>query len=417
MTTQANRETTSESYDGQTNVEPDSQLSVAPLADVKNTCEQQGGILHFVYRILRDRNLYGSLAFAETAESLRLNMQALQVGPQDRVAGVASSGDLLLAVLGAAPEEVVGFDANNAQIVLSHLKAAAMRSLSVEDYLQFMGVSETDPDARVAMFNRISRSMPSFARRDLLGKQVLIKDGILNHGMTHLIIKVLFACLGKVLRRETLELFLGISGTDAERTGKLYQLQQKKEIRYVLQPLLRIAAPRLKWLFFPHRFCRISSRPDEMIADFFNTFRDIFIKGAQTNPVLCRSAVRKIHPEWHAHLYNDITFQRIRKNISRLSLSTADIFTGLRRLADGWATRIYLSNVPDYLTEAQLAALVIELQRVAAPGARIVYCSLYDQDLLAAVGPPIAQDELEKLQAGDDVFIYPLLMVRTRAAQ
>ena len=104
-----------------------------------------------------------TLAFAETAESLRLNIQALQVGQQDRVVGVTSSGDLLLALLASSPESVIGFDSNNAQTVLAHLKAAAISTLSVENYLQFMGLVEADPQSRVATFNHISLDMSSFA--------------------------------------------------------------------------------------------------------------------------------------------------------------------------------------------------------------------------------------------------------------
>ena len=372
------------------------------------------GIFKFAYRMISDRNLYGALAFAETAESLRLNLESLQVGHGDRVVGVTSSGDLLLALLAAGPESIIGFDANNAQTVLAHLKAAAIATLSVENYLQFMGLIEADPQARMAAFNRISRSLPSFARRDMLNKYKLVEDGILNQGMTHLIIQVLKTVLTRVMTTHTLDLFLGNCGTDEDRANRLHQITQKRSIRYLLQPLLKAAAPRLKWLFFPHRFCRISTRPDEIIADFFNTFHDLLVQGVRANPVLSRSAVGHIHPEWWQHLYNDLTFKQIRDNLSRLSLDTADIISGLRRIADGWATRIYLSNVPDYLSKEQLHELVQEVKRAATPGARIVYCSMYDQDLLRTLGPKIPDNELGALQGSDNVFIYPIIMVRKR---
>jgi S-adenosylmethionine:diacylglycerol 3-amino-3-carboxypropyl transferase len=415
MVTQANRKITSEAPLDQN--DPYSVPAVCPTVDDSDNGFHYSGIFTFAYRMISDRNLYGSLAFAETAESLRLNIQALQVGRRDRVVGVTSSGDLLLALLAAGPQSVIGFDANNAQTVLAHLKTAAIATLSVENYLHFMGLIEADPQTRVATFNRISRSMPSFARRDILHKQKLVEEGILNQGMTHLIIQVLRAMLARVMSTQTLRLFLGNCGTDEDRLNKLHQLMQKRAIRYLLQPLLRAAAPRLKWLFFPHRFCRISSRPDEIIADFFNTFRNLLVQGVRANPVLCRSAVGHIHPEWWQHLYNDLAFQQIRDNLSRLSLDTADILSGLKRISDGWATRVYLSNVADYLSEEQLKELVHEVQRATAPGARIVYCSMYDQDLLRTLGPQIPENELRALQNSDNVFIYPLIMVRKRDSQ
>ncbi len=371
-------------------------------------------IFRFAYRMLSDRNLYGSLAFAETAESLRLNIQALQVGHRDRVVGVISSGDVLLALLASNPESVIGFDSNSAQTVLAHLKAAAISTLSVENYMQFMGLKEADAQTRVATFNQISSNLPSFARKDLLNKQKLIEEGILNQGMTYLIIQVLTALMTRLMSQETLALFLGNRGTDEDRLKKLHQLIQRWPLRYLLQPLLKALAPCLKWLFFPHRFCRISSRPDEIIADFFNTFRDLLVQGVRQNPVLSRSVVGHIHPEWWQYLYNDLTFQEIRNNLHRLSLNTDDILSGLGRIPEGWATRVYLSNVADYLSDEQLSELVQGLRRTTAPGARIVYYSMYDRDLLYMLGPTIPENELRALQHTDNVFIYPIIMVRQR---
>jgi len=412
MTTRANQKITIEASLEQN--DPFSVTAISPACAGPDTGFHYAGILKFAYRMIRDRNLYGALAFAETAESLRLNMQGLQVGRRDRVVGVTSSGDLLLALLAAGPQSVIGFDANNAQTVLAHLKAAAIASLSVKDYLHFMGLIEADPQARMTTFNRISRSMPAFARRNMLNKKKLVEDGILNQGMTHLIIQVLVALLSRVMSPKTLTLFLGNGGTDEDRLKHLNRLMHKRSIRYLLQPILKAAAPRLKWLFFPHRFCRISSRPDAIIADFFTTFRTLLVQGVRANPVLSRSAVGHIHSEWWQHLYNDLTFQRIRNNLSRLSLETTDILSGLRRIADGWATRIYLSNVADYLSEEQVRELVHQVYRTAAPGARIVYCSMYDQDLLRTLGPRIPESELRSLQDSDNVFIYPIIMVRKK---
>ena len=43
------------------------------------------GLRRFIYRMVKDRDLYGELAFAETAESLRMNVAAMRVGREDRV--------------------------------------------------------------------------------------------------------------------------------------------------------------------------------------------------------------------------------------------------------------------------------------------------------------------------------------------
>lgn len=371
------------------------------------------GVLRFLQRILRDRNRYGAIAFAETAESLRLNLAALQVGDRDRVAGITASGDCLLALLATGPEAVMGFDANDTQTLIAQLKAAAICSLSVDDYRGFMGIDAMSPDLRLDILNRISRSMPSGLRRKALGLSDKIQAGILNDGMSYLIVRLLCSVADFVLSKDTASLLFAQHGTKDERRQKIGEIRRAPPMRLFLQPALRLLAPRLKWHLFPPRFCQVSKRPEEIIVSFLDVFEDLFAAGIASNPVLCRAAVGRVHPEWNAHLYNQTAFTAISENLSRLTVKTTDFTSGLKDLPDGWATRLYLSNMPDYLTDQGLFDLVDQIRRVSAPDARIVYYSLYDQDLLGGLGRPLPSSELKALRASDDVFIYPVIMVRT----
>ena len=375
------------------------------------------GISHFLMRMLRDRNLYGTLAFAETAESLHLNVTALQTGHGDRIAGVTSSGDLLLALLARGPDEIRGFDANPAQTALAQLKAAAISCLPVDDYLRLMGVSRTDAPTRRALFAAVNRTLPAGHAQDLPLRARQIGDGILNLGMTHLMVGALVSLCRSLLGRDTAAQLLGSTGTDDDRRATLDRLQANGVTRYAIRPLLTCLAPGLKWLFFPHRFCRISRRPDEIIADPLRAFRGLLVRGLRSNPVLCRAATGHLHPEWTHYLYNDAVFQAIRTHCPRLTLASVDILSGLRRIDDGWATRVYLSNVPDYLSVCDLQLLIAELRRATAPGARIVYYSLYEHDLLHALGTPLPDRHLRALRQQDTVGLYPLIMVRTAGTQ
>jgi hypothetical protein len=371
-------------------------------------------VLKFVSRMIKDRNLYGALAFAETAESLRLNIAALQVSSEDNVLGITASGDLLLSLLASSPKAVVGFDANKAQTAISQLKVTSILTFSVEDYKRFMGILPMPANLRLQLLNRISRALPFDARREILKMAVLANAGILNSGMSHTIVELLSAIARVLMTKDTAALFFGERGNNQERLEKLLKIKRSPLIRYALQPFLRRLAPRLKWLLFPHRFCDISNRPEEIIYDFFTVFQDLLVQGIRANPVLCRPAVGALHKEWDDYLYNENIFTQIRNNISRLSLRTEDFTHGLRQMDGKWATRVYLSNMPDYLSDEQLTDLVKEVKRVTAPGARILYYSLYDKDLLQDLGPTIPHSELKMLRDSDDVLVYPTIMVRTR---
>jgi S-adenosylmethionine:diacylglycerol 3-amino-3-carboxypropyl transferase len=371
-------------------------------------------LLRFLYRMIKDCNLYGELAFAETAESLRMNIEAMRIGNEDRVVGITASGDVLLSLIAAGPKAVVGFDANSAQTAIAHLKLASVLALSVEDYKRFMGLETMPGETRLQILSRISRSIPNGPRRRILKMRQLVAKGVLNHGMSHMIIELLVSSARALMSQDTHALFLGVRGTDSERAAKLQKIRNRRAFRHVLRPLLRRLAPRMKWLLFPHRFCAISHRPEEIIGDFLSVFETLLVRGMKENPILCRAALGQLHAEWSDHLYSENKFAAIRNNAPRLSLHTADFVSGLKQVADSWATRLYLSNMPDYLGDEQLMELVREVKRAAAPGARIVYYSLYDRDLLPDLGPKISAAELQALQDGDSVLIYPTVMVRTR---
>ena len=369
------------------------------------------GLASFAERVLRERNLYGTLAFAETAESLRMCQSALQVGPGDRVVGICSSGDVLLSLLSEGPEAVVGFDLNPTQIGLAHMKRAAMQHLEVEAYLELFGVAPASARWRQRTFERLTRATSSDVRRTLLRQKGWVAKGVLNHGMTHLIIRAMVTAVERLIDDETRSLFLGEHGTDEQRARCLDALIRRPVTRLAVAPFARRFAPQLKWLFFPHKLCRVSKRPDEMVAEFFDTFRPLFVSGTRNNPVLARSASGFLHPEWTTHLYDEARFARVAEAANRLRLEHRDLTAGLATLPDAWATKIYLSNAPDYLTNAELAELIRQVRRVSAPGARILHFSLLDQDRIGDAIGNLAPD-IDALRASDNVHIYPGIISR-----
>jgi len=365
-----------------------------------------GGLRAFARRIVAERNLYGALAFAETAESLTLIRRALAPVEGARIAGITSSGDVLLMLAAQGAAEIAGFDMNPAQTALAELKRTAASSLDVATYRRFLGIDPAPAHERKILFDRVGRR----EARAVFAPDA-IEAGLVNRGMTHLIIHGLAALLAKTVAPETMALFLGEGGTDADRARALDRLLQRSVVKRGFAPALEAAAPQLKWLFFPHTLCRVSTRPDAMIARFFETFRPLFVGGAKKNPVLSRSATGVLHPDWDAELLSEARFAAIAKMGDRLRFETRAITGGLAALPPRWANRIYLSNAPDYLTDAELAALGRAIAHAAAPGARVLYFSLTDEDRLARHLGPLSPD-IEDVRALDHVFLYPSIVVR-----
>jgi S-adenosylmethionine:diacylglycerol 3-amino-3-carboxypropyl transferase len=369
------------------------------------------GLTAFARRIVADRNLYGALAFAETAESLSLVRAALAPTLGDRVAGVTSSGDVLLMLAAHGAREVVGFDSNGVQTAIAELKRMAMIHLDVPAYRRFFGLDRDEGAARRRIFERLARGpvRRAFPRRH-------VEAGLLDRGMTYLIIRALTAALARVVDADTMALFLGHRGEDRDRARALDDLLARPVGRRVLVPALARAGAPLRWLFFPHTLCRVSTRPEAMIEAFFDTFRPLFVHGARANPVLSRAATGVLHPEWGEALLSPARFSAVARDPDRVRFETCSIADGLASLPAGWATKVYLSNVPDYLDASGLAALARALHHAAAPGARVLYFSLCDEDRLADhLGPE--REESPQIRAQDTVFLYPGIVVRNARAE
>ncbi|MFO0723640.1 MAG: DUF3419 family protein [Myxococcota bacterium] len=359
-----------------------------------------------------DRDLYGALAFAESAESLTLTEQALAPTLGDRIAGITSSGDVLLMLAGLGASEVVGFDLNPVQTALAELKLAALRQVPIDEILYFLGIEQAPEDARLRTLSRLEDALSPAAREVWSSQRRAIGAGVLNHGMTYLIIRAMVGALRRLVDQDALALFLGERGSDEDRRRALDGLRGRSFTRHVLEPALARFAAQLKWVFFPHTICRVSSRPDEMIRDFFDTFAPLFVHGGMNNPVLSRAATGVLHGSWEKLLYNPARAELLES--SEVRFETRTITDGLSRLPAGWATKIYLSNAPDYLEPQELWALAKEIRRAARPGARVLYVSLCNEDRLGeAFGPLIDHRELSRIRALDDVFLYPSISVRT----
>lgn len=365
------------------------------------------GLSAFARRIVAERNLYGALAFAETAESLSLIREALAPALGDRVAGVSSSGDVLLMMAAHGAHEVAGFDSNPVQTALANLKLAAAIHLDVPAYRRFFGLDRAPPAERVEVFERLARHE---VRRAFTRGQ--IEAGILDRGMTFLIIRALTAALRRVVDPGTMRLFLGEVGSDADRARALDALLARPVARAALIPALAASGAQLQWLFFPHVLCRVSARPQQMIARFFETFRPLFVGGAHDNPVLSRAATGVLHPEWEEALLSPARFVVIGRAAERIRFATRSLSEGLAGLPEGWATQIYLSNVPDYLDDSGLDALATAIRHAAGERARVLYFSLCDEDRLGSrLGPE--HPELPAIRARDTVFLYPTIVLRS----
>ena len=81
--------------------------------------------------------------YSQCWEDPEILMKALNINTDDIVLSVTSGGDNTIALLLSNPQKVIAIDLNPAQNYLLELKLAATKVLSYDEYLSFLGITES----------------------------------------------------------------------------------------------------------------------------------------------------------------------------------------------------------------------------------------------------------------------------------
>jgi len=107
-------------------------------------------------------------------------MKALKINQIDNIISITSGGDNTIALSLENPRSIIAIDANSAQNYLLELKVEAIKNLSYDVFLEFLGVS--DSRRRIEIFLSLKKYLSSDVREWWENRLLLIKDGIINAG-------------------------------------------------------------------------------------------------------------------------------------------------------------------------------------------------------------------------------------------
>lgn len=365
---------------------------------------------------LRDAFVYSPLAFAEPAESIELAQRALQVQPGDTVAGITSSGDILLSLLMCQPARIHGFDANPTQTALARLKRALCASVSLDRAIALLGLA---PQSRRERLDTWSDLRPQLGADAALLERFDIGAGLLNCGTTrklfHLTMLALPMCLGRRRWRQLASPGL----TAASRMRLLQEMRQRIAYRWFLRPTLQAGRRLFQHFLYPPALCLNSDHPRRALGDILQSYSRLFEVGLCENPVFERYITGRIPREQIHYLYSTGAWRVLKERSEDIHFETAPIQNGLLQLHPRSIDAFYLSNAPDYLRPDGLRVLSRALSHAARPGARVFLLSLDSQCPFDRCGVPVAferSDELEQaLTRADPVGLYRYVGVWTRA--
>lgn len=347
------------------------------------------------------------IRYAQCWEDADVLLGGLAIQPGDRCLAIASAGDNALAMLTRDPACVVAIDLSAAQLACLALRAAAYRRLTHGELLELVGSRPSD--RRLALYACCRPALSGEVRAFWDARPVLVKRGIGAAGR----FERFFCAFRRWMlplahpRRRVQRMLAG--GPEAERRHFYENVWCNRRWQW----LLRVAASKMALrqgrdaAFFAHveggTAGQIAARVQHALVALDpaeNPYLHWILTGR--HGVALPLALRPEH------------FETIRVRLDRLSWHRASLEDFLAAQPDDAFDRFNLSDVFEYVSEAQYRTWLEALIRVGRPGGRMAYWNLFvprtRPDALANSLRPLYVLSNE-LHAQDKAFFYNRFVV------
>ncbi len=340
------------------------------------------------------------IRYANCWEDADILLEGLDIIPGDRVLSIGSAGDNSFSLLTQSPELVVAVDINPVQLKLIELKKAAFRTLEYEEFIAFLGFTETSE--RLALYSKVREALSDEACTFWDQRKTELESGIIHAGK--------FERYFQRFRTKILPLVhtrKRVNGLFAEKTAaEQKQFFDTKWNRLRWRLLFRIFFSK----FVMGRLGRDPAFLKEVevpVSEFILEQARKHLAGTQAQ---CNYFLHYIMKGQFApglpHYARKEHFETIRANLDRLH-----IFEGLAEDAfreyDSF-TKFNLSNIFEYMNRELFTEVVRSLVDHGTTGARYAYWNLMVPRKMHEVNEEISYEaELSaKLHSEDKGFFY-----------
>ncbi len=352
---------------------------------------------------IEHRARFDLVRYANVWEDAEVLRDALAPAPGKRILSIASAGDNAFALL-AAGAEVVAADLSPAQLALIELKRAAIRRLSHEEALAFLGVQRSERDRR-AVYEELERDLPERTRDFWRERQEAVAEGVVHHGKFESYFELFRErVLPLVHRRKTV---LGLLDARDAAGRKEFYARTWDNLRWRLLFRLffsRFAMGRLGR--DPEFFRYVEGSVAERILG--RVEYALTVLPVHTNPYVEYILTGRFRNALPLYLRPEV-FADLKPNLDRLTLFEGPIEKAAEVHRDHGFDGFNLSDIFEYLDPPTSAGVYERLLETARPGARFAYWNMLVPRRLAESFPGRVRSldaEAKALFARDLAFFY-----------
>lgn len=313
------------------------------------------------------------LFFAQVREDPRIEIAALAPRATERVIVVSSGGCTALSLLAAGAGEVHAVDLNRAQNHVVELKFAAVRRLERLTAIAFLGGLPSPRRNRVQIYASLRGELTPAARSYWDRHHAAIGRGIINAGVSERFIALVAWLIRHVVQSPRgVERLLACKTLDEQRALFASEWNTRRWRLLFAALLNRWAMSRA---YDPAFFAHVGR------ADFAEHFRRLAEHAMTEVPIADNYFLHQMltgrYPVQEPHgvppYLSEVGARVVAASRRQLHLVDGGITSYLRAVPDRSVHCIALSNVAEWMTPPEVRTLFDEVERVAAPGARVVF--------------------------------------------
>ena len=352
----------------------------------RNKALSRAGLLERAFTLA-----FRGLVYPQIWEDPEVDLAALELGPQDRIIAIASGGCNVLSYLTADLGAIVAVDLNGAHVALGLLKIAALRHLPhYEDFRRFF--VDANSKANVQAYDRLLRDkLDPAARaywetRDLLGRRRigLFARNFYRHGLLGR-----FLGAGHALARA--------HGLDPGAILKARSLEEQRALfERHLAPVFD--KPLVRWLMAqPASLYGLGIPPAQYKALAKDSPEGIgFVLRQRLERLACGFDIRDNYFAWQAFgrryapgpdaalppYLQERNFADLRGRAGRVRYEQRSFTQVLSDSPASSFSRYVLLDAQDWMNDANLTDLWVQITRTAMPGARVIFRTAANERLL-----------------------------------